>query len=60
MKKHEKEKKMCARLKSKISAAYLVKMRLLTSKNWGVKYLLCVIDAFTKYAWVKFFEEQKS
>ena len=23
------------------------------SKNKNVKYLLCVIDAFTKYAWVK-------
>ena len=27
--------------------------RLLYSKNWGAKYLFCVIDVFTKYACVK-------
>ena len=25
----------------------------LSSFNCGIKYLLCVIDVFTKYAWVK-------
>ena len=25
----------------------------LSSKNKNAKYLLCVIDVFTKYAWVK-------
>ena len=25
----------------------------LSSKNWGVKYLLCVADVFTKYGRVK-------
>ena len=25
----------------------------LSSKNWGIKYLLCVIDLFTKSAWIK-------
>ena len=25
----------------------------LSSKNKGIKYLLCIIDVFTKYAWVK-------
>ena len=25
----------------------------LSSKNWGVKYLLCVVDIFTKYTLVK-------
>ena len=28
-------------------------MRSLSSKNKNVKYLLCVIDVFPKYAWVK-------
>ena len=28
-------------------------MESLSSKNKNVKYLLCVIDVFTKYAWVK-------
>ena len=32
----------------------------LSSKNWGAKYLLCVIDVFTKYAWVKRLKDKKS
>ena len=28
-------------------------MESLSFKNKNVKYLLCVIDVFTKYAWVK-------
>ena len=28
-------------------------MESLSSKNKNVKYLLCVTDVFTKYAWVK-------
>ena len=28
-------------------------MTSLSSNNQGVKYLLCVIDVFTKYAWIK-------
>ena len=28
-------------------------MGLLPSTNWNVKYLLCIIDVFTKYAWIK-------
>ena len=28
-------------------------MRSLSPKNRGVKYLLCAIDLFTKYTWVK-------
>ena len=31
----------------------------LSSKNKNVKYLLCVIDVFTKYAWVKPFKDKK-
>ena len=28
-------------------------MGLLSSKNENIKYLLCVINVFTKYVWVK-------
>ena len=42
-----------ARLKDNIWVADLAKMGSLSSKSWGVKYLLCVIDVFTKYALVK-------
>ena len=31
----------------------------LSSKNKNVKYLLCVIDDFTKYAWVKPLKDKK-
>ena len=35
-------------------------MGLLSSKNWWVKYLSCVIDAFAKYAWVKPLKNKKT
>ena len=31
----------------------------LLSKNKNVKYLLCLIDGFTKYAWVKPLKDKK-
>ena len=34
-------------------------MESLSSKNKRVKYLLCVIDVFTKYAWVKSLKDKK-
>ena len=34
-------------------------MESLSSKNKSVKYLLCVIDVFTKYAWVKPLKDKK-
>ena len=33
-----------------IWAAYLAEMESLSAKNKNLKYLLCVIDVFTKYA----------
>ena len=32
----------------------------LSSKNKNAKYLLCVIDVFTKYAWVKPLKDKKA
>ena len=34
-------------------------MELFSSKNKNVKYLLCVIDVFIKYAWVKPLKDEK-
>ena len=34
-------------------------MESLSSKNKNVKYLLCFIDVFTKYAWVKPLKDKK-
>ena len=43
-----KRRKVYVRFKDNISAAGLTEMKLLSSKNKKVKYLLCVIDIFTK------------
>ena len=40
-------------MKDNIWAADLVETGSLSSKNKNIKYLLCVIDVFTKYTWVK-------
>ena len=45
-----KRRKVCSRFKDNIWAADLAEMASLSSKNHSVKYLFCVIDAFTKYA----------
>ena len=45
--------KVFARFNDNISAAESAEMGSLSSKNENVRYLLCVIDIFTKYAWVK-------
>ena len=48
-----KRRKVYPRFKDDIWATDLAEMGSLSSKDRGVKYLLCVIDVFTKYAWVK-------
>ena len=45
-----KKRKIHALFEDNIWAADLAKMGSLSSKNWGVKYSLRVIDKFTKYA----------
>ena len=45
-----KRRKVYARFKDNIGAADLAEMGSLSSKNGGVKYLLHLIDLFTKYA----------
>ena len=44
-----KRRKIYAIFKYNIWAAHLAEMELLSSKYKNVKYLLCVIDIFTKY-----------
>ena len=46
-------------IKKNIRPADLVEMESLSSKNKNVKYLLCIIQAFAKYAWVKPLKEKK-
>ena len=47
------------RFKDNIWAADLVEMEWFSSKNKNVNYLVCVIDVFTKYAWVKPLKDKK-
>ena len=54
------KRKVYARFKDNIWAADLAEMESLSTKNKRVKYLLCVIDVFTKYAWVKSLKDKKS
>ena len=46
-------RRVYAGFKDKIWAADWAEMESLSSKNRNVKYLLCMIDVFTKYASVK-------
>ena len=55
-----KEKKVYARFKDNIWAADLAEIESLSSKNKNVQYLLCVIDVFPKYAWVKSLKDKRS
>ena len=47
------------RFKDNIWAADLAEMGSLSSQNRHIKYSLCVIDVFTKYAWVKPLKDRK-
>ena len=53
-----KRRKVYARFKENIWVTDLAEMGSLSSKNKKVKYLLCAIDVFTKYAWVKFLKDK--
>ena len=54
-----KRRKVHARFKGNIWAADLAEMDSLSSTNKSVKYLLCVIDVFAKYAWVKALKDKR-
>ena len=45
--------KVYSKFKDYIGATDLAKMVSLSSFNRGVQYLLCLIDVFTKYTWIK-------
>ena len=55
-----KRRRLFAWFKDNIWAADLPKMGSLPSSNRGVKYLLCLIDVFTKYACVKPLKDKKA
>ena len=47
-----KKRKVHAAFKDNIWGADLADMQLLSKYNKGIRFLLCVIDIFSKYAWV--------
>ena len=51
--------KVYLRFKDDIWAADLAKMESSSSMNKHVKYLLCVIDVFSKYEWVTLLKDKK-
>ena len=48
-----KRRKVYVIFKDNVWAADVVEMQSLSSSNKNIKYSLCVIDVFTKYAWLK-------
>ena len=54
-----KRRRVYARFEENIWAAGLVEIGSLTCKNQCVKYLICVIDDFTKCAWFKPLKDKK-
>ena len=54
-----KRRKVYARFKDNIWASDLAEMESLSSKNKSFIHLLCVIDVFTKYAWVNPLKDKK-
>ena len=53
------KRKVHAAFKDNISGADLADMQLLSKYNKGIRFLLCVIDIFSKYAWVVPLKDKK-
>ena len=54
-----KKRKVYSAFKDNIWAADLADMQLLSRYNKGIRFLLCVIDIFSKYAWVVPLKDKK-
>ena len=50
---------MYSSFKDNIWCVDLTDMQLISRYNKGIKYLLCVIDVFSKYAWVVLLKDNK-
>ena len=53
------KRKVYSRFKDKIWGVDLADMQLLSKYNKGIRFLLCVIDIFSKYAWVVPLKDKK-
>ena len=54
-----KKRKMYCSFKDNIWGIDLADMQLIRKYNKGIKYLLCVIDLFSEYAWVAPLKDKK-
>ena len=54
-----KKRKVSSSFKDNIWSVDLVDMQLISKHNKGIRYLLCVIDLFRKYAWVVPLKDKK-
>ena len=57
--KNFKRRKVYSSSKNNICGVDLADMQLISKFNKGIKYLLCVIDLFSKYAWVVGIKDKK-
>ena len=57
--KNLKRRKVCSSFKDNIWGADLADMQLISKYNKGIRYLLCVIDLFSRYAWVVLLKNKK-
>ena len=57
---NSKKRKVYSRFKDNISGADLADMQLISKFNKGFRFLLCVIDVFSKYAWVVPLKDKKA
>ena len=55
-----KKRKVCATFKDNIWDVDLADMQLLSKYNKAIRFLLCVVDIFSKYAWVVPLKDKKS
>ena len=51
--------KVYSSFKDNIWRVNLADMQLISKFNKGIRYLLCVIDLFSKYAWIVLFKDKK-
>ena len=54
-----KKRTVCSGFKDNIGGVDLADMQSLSKYNKGIKYLLCAIDLFSKYAWVVPIKDEK-
>ena len=54
-----KKRKVYSSFKDNIWGVDLADMQLISKHNKGIRYLLCVIDLFSKYAWVLPLKDKK-